>query len=161
MSDTYDKTSRLGINFEDLEHASYKKTRTDKVARRVSNEPDEPLYVALIDAPDEEDFFIQDELSGILKEQLTEIVRYTVPPGKIFNLDQITVSGDNIAEYTVTIDSVKNKTKRTYYGASLNEEFKYNSYKVTAAQIIKVEVIHYSEFNGAFEATIEGRLNNE
>lgn len=45
MSDTYDKSSKLKIGAEDLEQANFKTTVSKKVARRVGNEAEEPLYV--------------------------------------------------------------------------------------------------------------------
>jgi len=160
MADTYDRSTRLQIANEDLEQAVFKKTLDNKIAKRVGNEATDPLYVTVIDGPVEGDIFIEDSADPVVKEVLTEVVRYTVPPAKLFNLDQITVSGDNIAKYTVTIAGILNKTKRTYYGSSLNEEFKYNSYKVNAGETISVEVIHYNDMQGSFEGTIEGRVNN-
>lgn len=161
--DTFDKATRLLIPHEDLEQASFKKTLDEKIARRVGNEAADPLYVINVDAPvaEELDFYIVDNVEEVLKEIVTEIVRYSVPPAKFFNLDQIIVSGDNIAKYIVKIAGSTNKTKRTYYGGSLNESFRYNSYRVNAGEVITVDVIHYSDMVADFEATIEGRVSNE
>jgi len=46
--DTFDKASKLKIAYEDLEQANFKKTASDKIARRVSNDSDTPLYVEVV-----------------------------------------------------------------------------------------------------------------
>lgn len=133
-----------------------------KVFVRVGNDDDNPLYVAIADDPNEVDVQAYDEALSVPKNILTEILSYTVPPASVFNLDNILVSGSNVATYIVTINDVVNKVKRTYYGASLNENFSYNSYKIVAGVTIKIEVIHQNDLNhsGDFNATIEGKIKN-
>jgi hypothetical protein len=157
----YDRSSRLLIANEDLEQLSFKITNAKKIAKRVSNDIDSPLFVTSVDTPSEEDVLVFDEAPAILKEVLTTVVNYIVPPTKVFYLDKIVGTGENIAKYSVKIDGVVRKVKRSYYGASLNVNFVYNSYKVNSGSEIILEVIHNQDFIADFEGYIEGRLYNE
>lgn len=136
--------------------------KDDLIFTRVGNTDEHPLYVALADDPNEGDIFIFDDVSSVAVGDLTELITYIVPPAKVFNLDQIEVSGDNIAKYTVYINGDKNKIKRTWHGSSLNDTIKYNSFMLSAGDEIKVDVIHYNDLDmsGDFNATIEGKLKD-
>ena len=136
----------------------------DKIIVRVGNsDSGEPLLVTFNDDPNEQDIFIFDETLAVGVDSLTKIIEYTVPPSKIFNLDNIALSGSNIAKYTVKINDATNKVMRTYYGSSLSENIRYNSYKLIAGDKIEVEVIHHNDLlmSGDFEATIEGKIKDE
>lgn len=134
----------------------------NKVYVRVGNSDEVPLYVALTGDPNEEDLQVFDEALSVTNGDEITVVEYIVPPAKVLSLDNILVSGSNVAKYTVLIDNLVNKIKYTYYGASLNENFDYNSYKLTAGTNIKVKVVHNNDLNhsGDFFATIEGKLKD-
>ena len=129
---------------------------------RVGNSDGVPLYVALADDPNEVDTFAHDEALSVAKNILTEIISYVVPPAKVLNLDNILVGGSNIAKFIVTFNGANNKIVRTYYGSALSENISYNSFRLAAGTIIKIEVIHQNDLghNGDFEATIEGKLKD-
>lgn len=136
----------------------------DKIIVRVGNsDSGEPLVVAISDDPREQDIFIYDEALAVPVNDSTQIISYTVPPAKVFNLDNIFIGGDNVAKYTVKINGAKNRVARTYYGSSLFENIRYNSYRLNAGDTITVEVIHYQDLlhNGDFETTIEGKIKDE
>lgn len=161
MSDTYDKASKLKIAHEDLEQSNFKLTPSNKVARRVSNDQDNPLYVqSVADVPTGDDVYAFDEELAVLENTPTSLVSYTVPVGKVFYLDAITCSGENYAKFKVSINGQVNKVGRIDWGTGFNVFFKYNSYKMLAGQVVEVEVENCSDGSADFEGTIEGRTEN-
>lgn len=94
------------------------------------------------------------EVSSVLASVLTTIVSYTViNPGK---LKQINVSGTNIAEYRVELNSVVIDKRRTYFGSALNTDFNYDDgLPLAAADVVLVRVIHTRPSTGDFNARIQ------
>lgn len=75
MSDTFDKSSTLKIDGEVLNRSSFKKTDGDKLARRVSNEAEDPLHVqtkALVQGVD------YDLITATYPNTTTEVYTYTL-----------------------------------------------------------------------------------
>ncbi len=164
MIDNPDISSILKCLDLDMLNKATKYRVGDKIITRVGNsDSGEPLYVALVDDLSEQDTFIFEAITAVPNNDLTQIIEYIIPPNKIFNLDNIALSGSNIAKYTVKINDNINKIMRTYYGGSLSENIRYNSYKLIAGDKIEVEVIHYNDLlhSGDFEATIEGKIKDE
>jgi hypothetical protein len=98
-------------------------------------------------------------ITSVASGVLTTILSYTVPIGKTDYLGQIEVSGDNIAEFDIYINSVLNARQRTYFGGELNTVFEYNmdsqlGFILNAGDIIQVKVIHNRLSLGSFEARI-------
>jgi hypothetical protein len=164
MSDTYDRSSVLKIAFEELERARFLKTSNEKIAIRIGNEEAAPLYVTTVDDNNQEteDISYYDYAPLVSKLLPTLIAKFTVPLGKVFELDHIEASGENTAQYTVKIDGQVNKVKYSYYGASLNVDFFYNSLKILATKDVEIYVEHFvNDTPVDFHGTIEGRLKNE
>lgn len=164
MIDNPDISSILKCLDLDMLNKASKYRVADKIIVRVGNsDSGEPILVALTDDPNEIDAFIFDTAQAVGINDLTQIIEYTVPPSKVFNLDNIAISGSNIAKYTVKINNNINKVMRTYYGGSLSENIRYNSYRLIAGDKIEVEVIHHNDLlmSGDFEATIEGKIKDE
>jgi hypothetical protein len=135
----------------------------DKVYKRVGNADGSPLYVALSDDPLETELQAFEEILNVLPNTVNEIISYTVPVGKILNLDKIETSGDNVAKYTVKINGQVNKVARANIAASFNVNFNYNSVRLIEGETISVEVEHFGTIGGLgnnpdFNATIEGKL---
>lgn len=100
------------------------------------------------------------EVSAIGAASPTIIHTYTVPIGATAQLQKIDVSGTNIAEYKVTINSATADKKRTYFGGALNEEFDFAKYaksgiELAASDIVAVIVTHNRPFIGDFNARIQ------
>lgn len=157
MSDTFDKSSTLKIDGEVLNRSSFKKTLGEKLARRVSNEADDPLSVVLIPSTSDTSVNEYSEISSLASGSLTTILSYTVPVGKTLFLNHIEVSGGNIAKYQVEINSIVKGTRRTYWG-NFNSDFYYNKQKILSGIIIKVSVIHTRPIVADFNATLLGTL---
>jgi len=160
--DSYDKSSRPTVANEDLEQAKFLKTILDKIAVRIGNEAGSPLYTQQVTAGDiGEDVFTFNEDAAIELNDPTTLVSYTVPDGKVFYLDHIEASGESYGKFTAKINGSLNKVKRSSWGDGFNVEFNYNSFKVTAGQVILLEVNNCGEDTAPYEGTIEGRLSNE
>lgn len=89
-----------------------------------------------------------------------DLVSYTVPIGKTSFLTRIDVSGENIAQYTVLINSVIYAVKRTYFGGNLNTEFTFGAtgapgYFLNSGDVVSVQVLHNRPASGPFEGTIQ------
>lgn len=101
------------------------------------------------------------QISSLASGSNTTIVSYTVPAGKTFFLQHCEVSGENIAVYTVEVASIVQALKRTYWGGSFNEEFKFDDenargLSVSSSGVVTVKVIHQSATTGDFDARILG-----
>lgn len=161
MSDSFDRASRLNIDGWLLDQLKFKKTASDKIAVRVGNEEDSPLYVTLTEGTGESDLLVYDEAVAVAKDLETKIVEYIVPPSTVLSLDKISASGENIGKYTVKKDGAIIKTKRTNYGSSLNVDFDFNSYELVAGEKLEVFITQVSlQGSSNHEATIEGKIKN-
>ena len=152
-------------SIQDLEkhvHRNSPKFPTNKTVKAVVVENTEamPIPVNIVDGIggfDQFTFF--DDTVLVPANIQTKIVEYLVPVGKVFNMDRITCSGENIAKFTVKINNVINKVKRSHYGDGLNAVFEYSKFDVPAGQKIEVFAEHFNVGNdGDFEATIEGKI---
>lgn len=95
------------------------------------------------------------EISSVASGINTPILTYTVPLGKTDLLEQIEVSGTNIAAYEVYLNSTIFARKRTYFGSSLNELFTFSGYKLLAGDTVVVKVLHNRPDVGDFESRIQ------
>jgi len=99
------------------------------------------------------------EVFAVVSGILTTIVTYTVPVGKTNALERVSVSGENIALYTVLINGTIIDSQRTYFGGELNAQFEYMSTGnfgtvLNAGDIVSVKVLH----NRPSAANFEGRI---
>lgn len=94
------------------------------------------------------------EISSVVSSALTTIVSYTVlTAGK---LKQINVSGTNIAEYRIELNSTVIDKKRTYFGSALNADFNYDDgIIVSPADTVVVKVVHTRPSTGDFNGRIQ------
>lgn len=161
MGDTFDKTSKLKIANEDLEQAKFLKTLADRIAIRIGNEEDGPLYTSPINTL-LSDLLVFDEAPAVVVNDETKIVEYIVPPSKVVYLDKVAVSGENIGKYTLKINNVIKKVLRTYFGSSLNGQFIFNGYKLNAGDKIEIFIETFiNDTASNHEATIEGKIKDE
>lgn len=85
---------------------------------------------------------------------------YTAPAGKTSYLQLVEVSGSNIALYLVLINGIRQATKRTHFGGSLNEQFDFEVYgskglKLSPGDIVDVQMRHDRPYTGDFESRIQ------
>lgn len=102
-------------------------------------------------------------VSAVAAGITTDLLSFTVPVGKIFNLCRIEVSGSNIAEFDVYIDGAVAARKRTWFGSPLDAEFIFETnllggLLVAAGQTILIQVTHLRPDLGDFECRILGQI---
>lgn len=99
------------------------------------------------------------EVTSVATAILTPINTYTAPVGKISYLQQVEISGTNIAEYTIEINSIIKAKKRTYFGSNLDIEFIFAlgsiGLPLIVGDIITIKVIHNRPNLGDFDARIQ------
>jgi hypothetical protein len=104
---------------------------------------------------------IYNEANSVASGVVTTLVQYTVPGG-ITNsvLQRISVSGENIAKFTVFVNGTQIDTRRTFYGSSLSEYFEFTTgstdgFVLNPADILIVKVLHTRPYLGDFEGRIQ------
>lgn len=90
----------------------------------------------------------------------SDLVSYTVPAGKQAMLTLIEVSGENIAKYTVLVNSSVKAVKRTYYGSPLNLSFQFgpgngSGLLLNAGDVVDVQVVHNQPATASFDGSIQ------
>lgn len=104
-----------------------------------------------------EDSFVTNsynEITSLPAASLTTILSTTaLVPSRLLLSE---VSGTNIAEYTVEINSVVIAKARTYFGSSLNHNFDFKEgLNLIANDVVRVRVIHNRPELGDFNARLE------
>ena len=104
---------------------------------------------------------VYNEANAVVSGATTVLVQYTVP-GFITNsvLQRISVSGENIAEFTVFVNGTQIDTRRTFLGSSLSEYFEFitgtnNGFTLMPSDALVVKVLHNRPYVGDFEGRIQ------
>lgn len=90
----------------------------------------------------------------------TTINTYTCPGGATATLQRISVSGDNVAVFTVMVNSAVVDVKRTYWG-NFNVDFKFNTdasnggLSLNPGDVVTIQGVHSSNSLGEFDARIQ------
>lgn len=93
------------------------------------------------------------EITSVANNTLTTILSKTMT--SVGTLKKITVSGTNIAEYKILLNSNVISKKRTFYGNSLNEEFIFDEgITLAVSDVIEIKVIHYRSSVGDFNCNL-------
>jgi hypothetical protein len=99
------------------------------------------------------------EVTAVASSTLTTIITFTAAGGVTTYLQKIEVSGTNIAQYTVEINSVVKDKKRTYFGNSLNEQFVYSinskGLPLAVGDVVTARVVHLRPNVGDFNSRIQ------
>lgn len=104
-------------------------------------------------------------VSSVASSSPTNILSYTVPALKKFDLILVECGGENIATYEVKIGAATIAKKRTYFGGNLFTDFSFqtapnNGREFSAGQTIIVSVEHFRPSTSSFEARIVGVLRD-
>lgn len=126
--------------------------------------PADPLFVEFPENADRTPVEAYDEALAVPTGVTTEIVSYTVPATKEIVLERVEASGENIAVYTILVNSVVIATQRSFWG-EINAKFDFLSKAslgkvLVAGDIITVEVLHNRPSVGNFEARIQMTMLN-
>lgn len=102
---------------------------------------------------------LYNEITSTASSVLTTLQTYTVPALTSAFLQKVEVSGSNIAEYRLEINSTIQDKKRTYFGSSLNTEFKFAEIgpgiPLEAGDVVTVKVIHIRPTVGDFNSRLQ------
>lgn len=99
------------------------------------------------------------EVNSVPNSTLTNLVTYTVPLASTAILERVSISGENIATYQVSINGTVIDTRRTFWG-TLNEYFNFTSPDVfgtalNAGDVVLVTVIHFRPDLASFEGRLQ------
>ena len=83
------------------------------------------------------------------------ILTYVVPVGMTLFISRVSVSGDNIAEYTITVDGSTVDKLRTYFG-NFNDNAEFGGLKLEEGSEVKVNVNNFRSCAGNFNARVNG-----
>lgn len=119
----------------------------------------DPIFVEFPQNAQREPINIYGTIASVISGSSTTVVTYTVPGGKINTLERISVSGTNIARFSILVNAVEVDAKRTFFG-ELNTEFNYTSTVnlgrvLNSGDVVTVEVLHNRPFVGDFEGRIQ------
>ena len=99
------------------------------------------------------------EITSVAASVLSSIQTYTVPVVSFAYLQKVEVSGTNIAEYTIEINSVVQDKKRTYFSGSLNTDFTFvesgTGIPLSTGDIVEIKVVHLRPTVGDFNSRIQ------
>jgi hypothetical protein len=91
------------------------------------------------------------EANSVAASTLTDIITYTASTN--IRLVSASVSGNNVAQYTLLLNGNVIGKKYTSFGAALNADFKLNTgLSIIAGDVLKVQVIHTRPYVGDFNA---------
>lgn len=125
--------------------------------------PDGSINVNIVSVPTAGNVVknIYAEANSVVSGATTLLVQYTVP-GSVTNsiLQRISVSGENIAKFTVFWNATQIDTRRTFYGSSLSEYFEFTTgssdgFVLAPGDTLKVYVLYNKPYVGDFEGRIQ------
>lgn len=99
------------------------------------------------------------EVTSVANSSITTIQTYTAPIGRRTYLQKAALSGTNIAEYTIKVNSVVQDRLRTYFGGPLNAEFKFvetgTGLPLDEGDVVTIEVVHIRPDVGDFNSRLQ------
>jgi len=114
-----------------------------------------PLPVVTVLGPGASLKSFYNEVTSVATSVITTVITYTVPAVSYAKLNTIDVSGTNIAQFQVEINTVVIDKKRTYFSGPFNEVFNFDSsISLIAGDIVRVRVLHTRPFVGDFNARL-------
>jgi hypothetical protein len=125
----------------------------------VGNTLAEPIPVTVTAASESATNNVYNSVPVVVSGVDTLIVSYTIPVGFKGNLLLIEYSGENIARYQVSLNSVVMATRRTYYGSSLSDHFFFatgsgGGLPLVAGDNVSLRVLQVKPSSAAFEGRI-------
>ena len=102
------------------------------------------------------------EVNAVAAGADVSVVAFTVAPAAAFHLRHVSVSGDNVAKFTVTLNGTPIGRKLTYF-THFNEDFFFAADETDGKRLVggdelKVLVRHARPYVGDFNASVLGRL---
>lgn len=151
----------------DREYAKFREISGEHVvAATIEQPPSSPIPVNIVSGATGGEIYEQfSEISSVATSAITPILTYTIPAGKQFYFMYAESGGTNIADYRLTIDSVRFARKRTYLNGDMWVPFDFrvgdsSGKLLSAGQVLVLEVVHDRPDPGDFEARIFGILED-
>ena len=104
----------------------------------------------------EDSKIISNQVNTVPAASTVSLVTYTVPAGKVFYLGEVTVGGENIADYSLKINAAEHDRMRTYFGGPLSISVSQGFLKCVAGDSILLEVNNFRNSTADFEGKLIG-----
>lgn len=121
--------------------------------------PDGSINVVLNSSNPGQLLTFYNEVTSVATSILTIIQTFIAPVGKNTFLQKVEVSGSNIAEYSIEINSIIQDKKRTYFGSELNLRFVFaetgTGLELAVGDVVTVKAIHSRPVVGDFNSRIQ------
>ena len=151
--------------YRDREQDKFKETPSGKTSVRVSVDSDSAVPVYLTESSGNESVRVFSEALSVVAAVETTVASYTVPVGKRFVIERVNFSGNNLARYSVEIDSTLFDRVFTHWATSFYGSRVYQSggdgIFLNAGQVVSLKALHSSNDVGDFYGSIEGFLIND
>jgi len=133
---------------------------TTPAVNQVKVDDNNTLHVSVQDSAGNVPVLEYGEVSSVAMSAETTLLTYTVPLGTDFFLHRVEVSGTNLAEYKVKVNSSTKSKKRTWW-TQFNETFEFTGsvskgVKLVAGDIVTITALHSSVNLGNFNASLQG-----
>lgn len=148
-------------NFSGTSYQIYWKGDTSNLSPRVNQDGSLNVNISATSVEDSDiarNFF--GSVTGVPSNIETQIVQYTVPPGKRAVIVRAEYSGEQIGLYKVYIDNIQQAARRTHHGIGLTGQFEFtdaisSGMIAPAGATVKITVIHNRPGLGQFDARIQ------
>jgi len=129
----------------------------------IANQSSEPIPVFITDGSPQVSEIVFNAVSSLASGLSYDVLVYTVPPTQTFALTRILASGDNIANFDVSVDGSVIARRRTWFGGDLSTEFNFSGFPQSgiifnSGQVIKLTVTNFRPTTADFEGTLMGVL---
>jgi hypothetical protein len=135
----------LTPNKGDREHLKFREAANNltKVAVELEQSFSNPIPViqSFFPAPPQLRINLFNDVSAIAPSVQTNLISYTVPITRSFALEFVEVSGENIAYYSVELNTVKIADARTSF-TGFNHKFLFNNLELIESDNLVIKVIH-------------------
>jgi hypothetical protein len=142
---------------QDREQQKFREPSLNKVSVAVSVEQESGSSIPVFIEENGSDFYQFNEVNSVASAASATVLTYTIPTGQSLTINGVNVSGENIAVYTLLIDSVVFDKVRTYF-TNYNTSFNIDNITATAGQTIEIEVENFRPTTSDFNANLYGKL---
>lgn len=148
-------------NFSGTPYQIYWKGDASNVSPRINQDGSLNVNISATSVEDSDiarNFF--GSVTGVPANIETQIVQYTVPPGKRAVIVRAEYSGEQIGLYKVYIDNIQQAARRTHHGIGLTGQFEFTD-AISSGMIappgstIKITVVHSRPGLGQFDGRLQ------
>lgn len=99
------------------------------------------------------------EANSVASQASATVINYTVPVGKIFNLESVDYSSDCIGNFTIEVNGNTQSKQYTNY-TKYSGRFDFTDFDLSAGDNLKLIIENKSNGTGNFNANFQGRLRD-